>query len=149
MDYRMANHDDIDLFVKNRIEFASSITNIEDAAEFEARTRKYLEANIGKEGLIVFLAIDNNTLIASCMACIYTTAPLPSCLSGKTAEILNVYTKEEHRRKGHAKALLNLLTEEAKRRGVEKMKLDYTEDGLSLYEQMGFSLSENKMQKTL
>ncbi|MCC8189559.1 MAG: GNAT family N-acetyltransferase [Planctomycetes bacterium] len=57
----------------------------------------------------------------------------------------NVYTKKEHRRKGHARILLNMAIDEARHRGVEIVRLDYTDDGFSLYQQMGFLLVEPHM----
>lgn len=144
MEYRIANRYDIDLFVKNRVEFATLIRDIDDISTFERMTKEYVEAHIDND-LIVFLAIDNSAIIASCMACLYHTAPLPSCLSGKIAEIFNVYTQKEHRRKGHAKKLLNMAIDEVRKRGVEIARLDYTEDGLLLYKQMGFTLAEHQM----
>ena len=146
MEYRKANRNDIERFVQNRIEFATSITSLNDVSDFENSTREYLESHIDKGDLVIFLALDNANIISSCMACIYETAPLPSCLSGRTAEILNVYTQDKYRRNGHAKALLNLLIEEVKKRGVEKINLSYTQDGYSLYKQLGFVLSKHHMQ---
>lgn len=145
MDYRMANRSDIELFVKNRIEFVTSIRTIEDITVFENKTREYLYAHIEKDDLIIFLAMNDGNIVASCMACLYETAPLPGCLSGKIAELLNVYTQTEYRRKGHAITLLNLLIEETKKRGGEMMLLDYTEDGLALYKKLGFTLLEHRM----
>lgn len=49
------------------------------------------------------------------MLCIFNTAPLPSTLSGKIGELLNVYTKNEYRRQGHSKRLIKLLMDEAKK----------------------------------
>ena len=89
--------------------------------------------------------MNNGAIIASCMACLYHTVPLSSCLSGKIAEIFNVYTQKEHRRKGHAKMLLSMTIDEVRKRGVEIVRLDYTEDGLLLYKQMGFTLAEHQM----
>lgn len=148
MEYRKANRQDIDMFVKNRVEFATSIRDIDDVPAFEKKTKAYVEAHIDSD-LVVFLAVDNGAIIASCMACIYHTAPLPGCLSGNIAEIFNVYTKKEHRRKGHAKMLLNKTIDEVRKRGVEVVRLDYTDDGLRLYEQLGFTLAEHQMQLIL
>ena len=145
MDYRMADQNDIELFVKNRIQFITSIRNVDDIADFENKTRQYLYAHIDKDDLIIFLAMENGDIAASCMACLYETVPLPNCLSGKMAEVLNVYTQAEYRRKGHAKTLLNLLIQEAKKRGIEIILLNYTDDGFSLYSQLGFTLLEHQM----
>ena len=145
MDYRMANRSDIELFLSNRIEFVTSIREIENITEFENKTREYLNAHIEKDDLIIFLAMKDGNIAASCMACIYETAPLPGCLSGKAAQLLNVYTQTEFRRKGHATTLLNLLIEEIKKRDVKKIILDYTNDGYMLYQKLGFTRLEHQM----
>lgn len=145
MDYRMANRNDIELFVKNRVEFVTSIRDIEDVIDFENKTRQYLSEHLEKDDLIVYLAMEDDNIAASCMACLYETAPLPNCLSGKIAELLNVYTQTAYRRKGHAKTLLNMLIQEAKKRGVEMVLLEYTDDGFPLYKMLGFTLLEHQM----
>ena len=149
MQYRRATVNDIDAFVKNRMEFVAQIKNVSDVDAFERSTKQYLAEYIDSDNVIIFIAIENNQIVASCMACIFNTAPLPSCLSGKTAEILNIYTLGAYRKKGHARKLLEMLLNELKNIGVEKVLLEYTADGLSLYEKMGFSLLDNQMQLKL
>ena len=149
MEYRRAASKDINAFVQNRIEFVTSIRKIKDIESFERNTKAYLVENIDSDKLIIFIAVDGDDIISSCMACIFETVPLPGCLNGKSAELLNVYTKEMHRHKGHSRKLLELIIEEMKKVGVEKIHLTYTEDGVGLYEKMGFSPLENQMQLKL
>lgn len=146
MEYRRANRSDIDLFVKNRIEFVTLIREISNIEDFENKTQEYLKEHIEKEDLIIFIAVDKNTIVASCMACIYQTAPKPSCPNGRSAELLNVYTLKEYRRNGHAEKLIRMLIQEVKNYGVEKMVLDYTDMGQPLYEKLGFIPLQNQMQ---
>jgi ribosomal protein S18 acetylase RimI-like enzyme len=146
MEYRQADLRDIDIFLENRMEFASLMREIADPVQFREDTRRYLEEHIGKDDLIIFLAMEGEEIISACMACIFTTVPLPSCASGKTAEILNVYTMQEYRAQGHAKKLLRMLLDEARHRGVEKAILISTEEGYPLYKNLGFQLmTEKKM----
>ena len=149
MEYRRATSKDITAFVQNRIEFVTSIREIADIESFERNTTKYLVENIDSDKLIIFISIDDGDIISSCMACLFETVPLPSCLSGKSAELLNVYTKKMHRNKGHSRKLLELIIEEMKKAGVETIHLTYTEDGLGIYEKMGFSPLERQMQLKL
>ena len=149
LEYRRATRNDIDLFAQNRIEFVTSIRSISDIEEFERRTKEYLIDNIESDNAIIFIATENNNIAASCMACVYKTAPSPGCLTGQTAQLLNVYTKEEFRKKGHAKKLLKKLIDELKSLKIEKVLLEYTSDGRALYEKMGFTLLENQMQLKL
>lgn len=138
MEYRQGTRNDLKIFLENRMEFASSLKKLPDADGFRESTEKYLKEHIDRDDLLIFLALENKKIISSCMACIITTAPLPSRLSGKSAEVLNVYTLKEYRRQGHAAKLLNMLFTELQRRGVPKVVLEYTDDGFPLYRTMGF-----------
>lgn len=145
MEYRQGNREDLDLFLETRIEFASSLKKLPDAAGFRESTKNYLQEHIDKDDFLLYLALDNGRIISSCMACIITTAPLPSRLSGKSAEVLNVYTLKEYRRQGHAAKLLKMLFSELGRRGVPKIVLEYTDDGFPLYKALGFKDLERQM----
>jgi len=149
MEYRQVNRNDIIQFVENRIMFATSIRQISDVTAFKLTTRQYIENHIEKDDLVIFLAIHNGIIASSCMACIFQTAPLPSCLSGKTAELLNVFTLPEYRKQGHAEVIVRMLLEKLKERGVEKILLDYTDMGFPLYKKLGFVPLEKQMQLKL
>ena len=138
MEFRRANRADMDMFLDNRIEFVTSIRNISDIESFKQSTRQYLQEHIDKDDLIIFIATEESRIVSSCMACIYQMVPLPSCPSGKLAELLNVYTIEEYRNKGYAIKLLHMLIEEVKNCGVKKILLDYTDMGYPLYKKLGF-----------
>ena len=146
MEYRAANKDDLQAFLENRMEFVTSIRHIADKEAFQNSTKAYLEEHLGKDDFLVYLAVEQGEIIASCMACVFTSAPLPSCLSGKSAELLNVYTKSQYRGQGHAKKLITLLLADAKNRGVGKVWLSYTKDGLPLYQKLGFTVIDNYME---
>lgn len=146
MEFKQASNNDINAFVKHRMEFVTSIRKIEDCNSFKDRTQKYLEEHIDKDDLIVFIAKDGEKIVSSCMACIFDTIPLPSCPKGRSAELLNVYTLAEWRRNGFAEQLIHMLIVESKKRGVEKIILDYTDAGLPLYKKLGFIPLEHQMQ---
>ena len=149
MEFRRANRADMDMFLDNRIEFVKSIRVIPDIEAFRQRTRQYLEEHIDKDDLIIFIATEENRIISSCLACIHQTVPLASCPSGKLAELLNVYTIEEYRNKGYAEKLIRMLFEETKKRGVEKIILDYTDMGYPLYKKLGFTELDRHMELSL
>ena len=149
MEYRRATREDVDAFVDNRMEFASSLVNLPNIEAFRESTRNYIEQHIDQDDLIVFLAVDGGTIVSSCMACIFTSAPHPLRLSGKCAEVLNVYTREDYRGQGHAKKLLTSLIQEAKHAGVQRLILDYEDAGLPLYQKLGFQILERQMQLQL
>lgn len=136
---RPALRADIEQLTKLRTDFVASIRSIPDIAAFEAATRAYFEANIASDGAIAFVADCGGSIVATSMACVYSTAPLARNIRGITAELLNVYTLPEARRHGLASRLTSLTIEEARRRGVGKLWLEYTDDGRPLYEKLGFT----------
>lgn len=149
MEFRRATSKDVESFVENRIEFLTLIRTIERPDEFRAETLEYIREHIGTDDLIIFLALDGETIASSCMACIFQTAPVPSCPNGKAAELLNVYTKQAYRRMGLAEKLVRMAIMELQTRGVEKVLLDYTDDGLPLYRKLGFTILPQEMQLRL
>ena len=146
MEYRRATLHDMDKFLQTRMEFVASIRNIPDVETFEKNTKKYLTDNIESDKVIVLIAIEQGEIISSCMACLFELAPLTRCINGKYAELMNMYTKKGFRKCGHAKKLLGMLMAELKCLGVEKLLLEYTPEGLPVYEKMGFEPLPNQMQ---
>ncbi len=144
MEIRKATLEDIDLLVENRIEFVCSIRTIENIEEYTLYTRTYFQNHLEDDALIVYIAIEAGKIISSSLLSIYETIPI-SCISGKTGLLLNVYTLEPYRHQGLAYELLTLLIAEAKRLGVIKIRLDYTDDGYHLYKKAGFKELDREM----
>ena len=149
MEFRRATRGDVTAFVENRIEFLKLIRTIDHPEEFREKTQQYILEHIEKDDLIICLAMDGDTIASSCMACVFQTAPVPSCPSGKAAELLNVYTKQAYRRMGLAETLVRMAIRELQRCGVDKVLLDYTDDGLPLYQKLGFTILPQEMQLRL
>ena len=145
MQIRKANSSDIDLLIDNRLEFVCSIKNIADPHQFRESTKLYIQRHFDDDSLISYIALDDDTIVASCILCIYETLPTPDCLNGKCGLLLNVYTLINYRRQGLALELLKRLIEEAKQLGVGKIQLDYTQDGYPLYVKLGFKKSDKEM----
>ena len=149
MEFRRATRSDIEAFAEIRVAFLTLIRTIDNPAAFYEETLRYLDAHIEQDDLLIYLALDQGEIVSTCMACLFQTAPLPSCASGKAAELLNVYTLSGYRRMGLAETLIRMLLEELQQRGVEKVLLDYTDDGLPLYEKLGFTRLPYEMQLKL
>lgn len=145
MDIRRANFRDIDMLTENRLEFVCSIRNIEKIEEFRTKTREYLQKHLENDSLISFIAVDEGKIVSSCILCVYETLPTPSCLSGRTGLLLNVYTLDTYRRQGLAYKLISRIIEEAKKLGVGKINLDYTDAGYQLYKKLGFKKLDREM----
>lgn len=146
MEFRRANEKDIPELVENRLAFVQLIRKIDNPDSFRKAIAKYLKEHIAKDDMIIMLALDGNIIASVCMACCFQTIPLPSCPSGRTAELLNVYTIAQYRRQGLAEKPLRLLVEELKSLNVEKIILEATDQGFPLYKKIGFTPLEKQMQ---
>lgn len=149
MDFYKAAQKDIDAFVEHRIEFITSIRTLNNVEDFRNQTKAYIKEHIDKDDLIIFIASDRQKIVSSCMACIFQTLPLPSCITGKHAELLNVYTLESYRGQGFATKIIGMLLNELKKNDIEKVILNYTDMALPLYHKLGFIELDHQMQLKL
>jgi ribosomal protein S18 acetylase RimI-like enzyme len=62
----------------------------------------------------------------------------PAFMSGKTGIVLNVYTRPESRRQGHARKLMEAMLADAKAMDLAVIELKATDDGYPLYRSLGF-----------
>ncbi|MBM6829767.1 GNAT family N-acetyltransferase [Anaerotignum lactatifermentans] len=149
MRQRELNQQDLEAFLELRMEFLLSYNVIPDENRLRNDTRRYLERYLETEDLFVLGTEENGELIAACMVCLYDTSPTVDNPTGRYGELRNVYTKPPYRGRGIAKALVLESMETARKRGAGKMRLHYTEDGLPLYQKLGFLPEENYMEKDL
>lgn len=147
MNYRQLHLADLERFLELRMEFLLSYQDV--PKDFRDITENYLRKHMETEDLLLLAAEEEGTLVAACMVCFYETCPTVDNPSGKYGELRNVYTKSACRRKGISEKLVRMALEKAKERGVTKMRLHYTDDGLPLYQKLGFVPEERYMEKDL
>ena len=97
----------------------------------------YYEKLLNKD-LMVYIARDDEDIVACAFLLIVEKPMSPSFITGKTGTVLNVYTKPEYRNKGYAKKLMTMMLEDATAQDVSVIELKSTEDGYSLYKSVGF-----------
>ena len=97
----------------------------------------YYEKHLNKD-LMVYVARDDEDIVACAFLLIVEKPMSPSFITGKTGTALNVYTKPEYRNKGYAKKLMTMMLEDATAQDVSIIELKATEDGYSLYKSVGF-----------
>ena len=103
----------------------------------QATLPSYYEKHLNKD-LMVYVARDEEDIVACAFLLIVEKPMSPSFITGKTGTVLNVYTKPESREKGYAKKLMTMMLEGAKAQGLSVIELKATEDGYSLYKSVGF-----------
>lgn len=149
MIYRLAKRSDLETFLDLRMEFLEEVSQLKDPEGFRAASRRYLEAHMEGEDLLIFVAEENSRLAAGCAVCLTDALPLPSCPAGRRAELLSVYTRPQHRRQGHGERLLRLVLRELEARGAELIRLHATEAGYPMYGKLGFQLLDREMEYRL
>jgi len=146
MHYRKATVDDIPEMVRLRIMFLTEVTQQNDAgAEIAQGLELYFTRHLPDGDYVNWLALDDEVIVSTGGICFYTIPPNFANTTGDRAYILNVYTLPAYRLRGISKQLFGLLMQEATDRNVTQISLHTTADGMGLYEQFGFTPTENEM----
>lgn len=148
-EYRIATMEDIDAFIKIRLETLIEESGLSDVHKFDAvmvaRTREYFE----KGDQTTVLAVDDGAIVGCATLSFVETLPTLAHPTGKRAHLFGVYVKQSHRRQGIARQMVRMLIDEAHGRGVTEIILDTTDDGRPLYEKLGFKPSDEYMELSL
>lgn len=108
--------------------------------EWRADCRAHLEDRLG-DGRLIGTVVDRPRapgLAASALAELATRIPAPSGPTGTYAYLSSVSTDPAWRRQGMARAVVSLLVDELRSRGVRRVELHATADGEPLYRSFGF-----------
>ena len=111
-------------------------------AAFVERSRDYFTN--GAQTTV--LAFDGENAVGCATICYVQVMPTYSHPTGNRAHIMNVYVRDEYRRRGIAREMMEMLLDEAKSRGVSQITLDATESGRPLYQALGFESSDEFME---
>jgi ribosomal protein S18 acetylase RimI-like enzyme len=96
----------------------------------------YFQNHLNKD-LYAYVAEDTE-IVATALLLIIEKPANPNFITGKTGMVLNVYTKEEYRRRGIAKQLIEMLLEDAQNFKLDFVELKATKEGYDLYKKIGF-----------
>ena len=115
--------------------------------EDEARIRRdlpgYFERHLNDD-LFPFVAWEKDIIVACALLLIAEKPMSPAFINGRTATVLNVYTRPEYRDRGYARKLMEMLMDEAVRREVCRVELKATPKGQNLYRPLGFEDEHSK-----
>lgn len=145
MKIRQALIADIPGLVKIRMDFIYSLKKIMPPQIFETKTKIYLEQHLGCGDFAAWVAIEGDVIVSACMLCITEQIPTPICPNGKMGYVYNVFTQEAYRRQGLATYLMKELQKYSAEQGILSLSLQATEDGFSIYQQLGFEPQTNEM----
>ncbi len=137
--HRFAAREDADTLIRLRLAYLE-----EDHGGLDPDARSLLRQQLSSyfpralgSTLVAVLAMEGSRAVST--ACLVITEK-PANLAfptGKTGVIMNVYTLPAYRRRG-----MEMLIDEARRRGLSSLELSATEQGRPLYEALGFAVKK-------
>ena len=87
---------------------------------------------------IAFTASEGDEIVSVVVLLIQEKLANPTCLSGRYGEVVSVYTKPEHRGKGQAYNLINMLKDYAREHNIDRIDLKASKMGYPVYKKAGF-----------
>ena len=146
--YRKLNENDLDVFIKMRINQLREEGAKEDI-NLEPALRDYYLRHLSDGTFISWLALDKNRIIGTSGISIVEKPPYFGCPSGKIGLLSSMFTDKAFRRKGIAKTLLSKVVDEAKKQGCGIVQITASDMGVLLYSDFGFEKNENFMEYRL
>ncbi len=146
--YRKLNENDLDVFIKMRINQLREEGAKEDI-NLEPALRDYYLRHLSDGTFISWLALDKNRIIGTSGISIVEKPPYFGCPSGKIGLLSSMFTDKAFRRKGIAKTLLSKVVDEAKKQGCGIVQITASDMGVLLYSDFGFEKNANFMEYRL
>lgn len=147
--YLKATTDDLELLVDTRITVLRAANRLDDSAdmtEVRQSSRDYYRDALTDGSHVAYLVLDGDRVIGTGGVSFFRVMPTYHNPSGRKAYIMNMYTDPDYRRRGIAMHTLDLLVEEAQKRGITAISLEATAMGRELYERFGFVAMQNEME---
>ena len=147
MKIRKAQVSDIEKLIQNRIEFFTYMEcNIPEG--YEDSLRAYLKNHLGKNTFVCLLAEENDDICSIVMMSVLDCLPNITAPTGKQ-DTYNVYTKQPYRRQGTCCSVITTTHSNIQEMGIDKIMLDYTDDGYPLYCKLEFQKLDRQMALSL
>lgn len=148
VDYRLTTMEDIGNLVLLRMIFlqeAEEVGSSSSAEELKKSLYSYFKEKIPNKLFVSWLAEDEGKIIATSGLSFHVVPPSYENPLGEEAYLMNMYTLPEYRKQGIGGNLLNKILNEARKRGIRKIRLHTTDIGKSLYEKKGFVETKSEM----
>jgi len=144
--FEQAGKNNIDELIRLRLAYMNddfgSVSEHEKNC-METQLKDYFARKLGTE-LIVFVARDNEKLVAVAYLLVVEMPANSGLLSGLYGVVMNVFTEPEYRGQGICTKLLQNLIEYGKSHGLGRIELSATENGYPIYKKLGFTEKNTK-----
>jgi len=148
---RGASVDDLATLVAHRRAMFYDMGYRDDASldSMSARFRPWVQAHMNAVEYLAWLAIAPDSSVAAGAGLWLMDWPPHMIGSGsRRGNILNVYTEAKFRRRGLARALMEVAVQWCRENGVDVVILHASPEGRGLYESMGFQASNEMRLKS-
>ncbi len=145
IEIKIAAKDDIDWLMSIRLEMLKVVNNLPKDYEYSDEMRTESRDYFLNGDHLTALAVDGDIVIGCASMSFFRIMPTFDHPTGKRAHLMNVYTRNEYRRQGIARKMVELLIEKTWENGATEISLDATALGRPLYESMGFTDSTECM----
>lgn len=149
MTIRFAGEEDLERLLTIRMACLRAVNGLPDDDAFSEELIEASRAYFRKPLSVTVLALDGETPVGCATLCAMELMPTFDHPTGKRGHLMNVYTSAAYRCQGIGRRMVELLVEEARRRGMTEISLDATEAGRGLYRHLGFRESGEAMVLTL
>ena len=149
LSYRKATLDDLEILTETRIEVlraANQLSSDVDMSEVKKQSYEYYQNSLENDTHLAYLIFDDNKFVGAGGISYFQVMPTYHNITGKKAYIMNMYTNPNYRRQGIAYKTLDLLVEDARKKGITAISLEATEMGRPLYEKYGFLKMNDEME---
>ena len=146
--YRRLNGNDLDTFVKMRINQLRE-EGAKDDIDLAPSLMDYYLRHIADDTFISWLAVDKDRIVGTSGISIVEKPPYFGCPSGRIALLSSMFTDKAYRRQGIARELLSRVVDEARKRGCGTVQITASDMGVMLYSDFGFEKNGNFMQYKL
>ncbi len=145
MEIRFATKDDIELMMSSRLEMLKVVNDLPADYEYSEAFVKESRDYFSNGDQTTVLAIEEGEVIGCASMSYMWIMPTFAHPTGRRAHLMNVYTRDEYRRRGIARQMCEMLIEDAWAKGATEISLDATTMGRPLYESLGFAQSSEGM----
>ena len=145
MEFRIATKEDIELMMSSRLEMLKVVNGLPADYQYTDDFVREIRDYFLNGDQTTVLAIDDGEVIGCASMSYIRIMPTFSHPTGKRAHLMNVYTRNEYRRKGIARKMCEMLIGDAWNRGATEISLDATTMGRPLYESLGFKSTSEGM----
>ena len=138
IEIKIAAKDDIDWLMSIRLEMLKVVNNLPKDYEYSDEMRTESRDYFLNGDHLTALAVDGDIVIGCASMSFFRIMPTFDHPTGKRAHLMNVYTRNEYRRQGIARKMVELLIEKTWENGATEISLDATALGKPLYKSLGF-----------